>query len=688
MSPTRLETDLEAEIEAKEKEVEWIQRVARDLEGEPGVAEKADETERMWNEVKSLWQLRQSRIEEAKAEAKRLGDDLSELREWIKELEKKANRPVSVLDTSEKEFKKKRKEYLDLQKRVKKKAAKAEQVMNRCDKFFGGQEVINNGFDVLRTTNANLRKRWVGLCAKAKQRPEELDKLWEDWNKFNSDYDKLQGWLLERTEALHRLDTGSENGTVPYQELESIGNQLEAMKAEQESRLGELDSLNDQYCDMAREYRLDTSDDLKTKFIKANNDWEDLSYEIEAMLKRLRHGRQLYENYRSIREREMNWLCQMDAQLTELEVSSTMPREERRTELARLRSEMEGRNPRLDQVVESGTHLVQRSQSDRDAEHIEDLSAGFADLRADVGERMYKLVDELQPTEDDFVQEDDEALVGASSAPLPPISVNTSVQVSTLKFERDTGSQTLLTQSVTSSVPDSGIGIGLAASVSPAATDDLSSAPSPRIAGSGTKNDEEEYEDGDNKVLDIQAVASAASAAAAASNARLKEDSRLKSRGSLESDLDKYLAEFHRNGDQLEDAIMLREGERLAFHDMVRTVLRQTKRATERKLAEREIVINRFWGKWQLNFPTWIAHAPLLNFLCVSSMCYRPIFWPYAVLPLTWSSTITIACPRRRRQHHRLLLHQTVSKKRMKIPLSAGPGFKRPRREWVAWRSS
>ena len=32
--------------------------------------------------------------------------------------------------------------------------------------------------------------------------------------------------------------------------------------------------------------------------LQANNDWEDLSHELEATLKRIRHSRQLYDNFR------------------------------------------------------------------------------------------------------------------------------------------------------------------------------------------------------------------------------------------------------------------------------------------------------------------------------------------------------------------------------------------------------
>ena len=61
--------------------------------------------------MKSLWEERTARISEARLNSKAIGEELKELREWMRDPEGRLGRPVSVHDTSEKEFKKKRKEY-------------------------------------------------------------------------------------------------------------------------------------------------------------------------------------------------------------------------------------------------------------------------------------------------------------------------------------------------------------------------------------------------------------------------------------------------------------------------------------------------------------------------------------------------------------------------------------------------
>ena len=55
---------------------------------------------------------------------------------------------------------------------------------------------------------------------------------------------------------------------MSYESLGGIESDLDEMKVRQDAKLSDLDALNDVYCELAREYRLDSSDDLKNKFIQ------------------------------------------------------------------------------------------------------------------------------------------------------------------------------------------------------------------------------------------------------------------------------------------------------------------------------------------------------------------------------------------------------------------------------------
>jgi len=67
---------------------------------------------RRWDQIKDIYDRRVARMHEDRLLARRLTQDLTTLRDWMKGLERRLSRPVAMRDTSEKEYKKKRKEYL------------------------------------------------------------------------------------------------------------------------------------------------------------------------------------------------------------------------------------------------------------------------------------------------------------------------------------------------------------------------------------------------------------------------------------------------------------------------------------------------------------------------------------------------------------------------------------------------
>ena len=136
-----LQADLDNELDLKEKEVEWIDKVGKALltsrNGEPKlealIGDNTLRVQQRWDEIKELWEgeqkiefystftkklskylisARVAKMREDRMTAKRLNEDLVKLRDWIRDPEQILNRPVYMLNTEEREYKKKRKEYL------------------------------------------------------------------------------------------------------------------------------------------------------------------------------------------------------------------------------------------------------------------------------------------------------------------------------------------------------------------------------------------------------------------------------------------------------------------------------------------------------------------------------------------------------------------------------------------------
>ncbi len=205
---------------------------------------------------------------------------------------------------------------------------------------------------------------------------DDLERLKSDWNRFKIDFDALQLWTRERAAEVSAVDV--EACGLAQKDLRPLEERLAQVCAEVEDKLPDLDAFNDFYCEMARDCRLDDSDEIKRWFIRANHDWEELTARAAALLRRLRHTRNLFDNYEALRERELAWLKGFDARLTELELDAANSSREDgvlrplRSSLAALRAEFAGREATA-RAGEAATHLVQRSGM-QDAERVEEMA--------------------------------------------------------------------------------------------------------------------------------------------------------------------------------------------------------------------------------------------------------------------------------------------------------------------------
>ena len=127
------------------------------------------------------------------------------------------------------------------------------------------------------------------MCTRIGEKQARLERLYADWTKFNAAHAQAEQFRASISEFVRKFDADASR--IPYKSLETVEAELEGLRTQMNDHLPQLDQINDFYCELAREYRLDSGDDLKTKFVNINNGWEATLAEIEAMLKRIRHSR-------------------------------------------------------------------------------------------------------------------------------------------------------------------------------------------------------------------------------------------------------------------------------------------------------------------------------------------------------------------------------------------------------------
>ncbi len=83
--------------------------------------------------------------------------------------------------------------------------------------------------------------------------------------------------------------------------------------------MSQLEQLNKQYRQLAREGRTDSAGHLKSQIHDANKRWDDLNLRAHAVIRRLRHTINVFDDYEATREALLIWLKDMDNRISKLE---------------------------------------------------------------------------------------------------------------------------------------------------------------------------------------------------------------------------------------------------------------------------------------------------------------------------------------------------------------------------------
>ena len=113
-TPPRWETDIDSEIEGRERELTWISEVGSELTARnhaKTIQEAPARAQKRMSDLKRYREDRHARINSNKVSCRKLTADLSGIKEWMREMETRLSQNIYVPNTTEKEYKKKVKEY-------------------------------------------------------------------------------------------------------------------------------------------------------------------------------------------------------------------------------------------------------------------------------------------------------------------------------------------------------------------------------------------------------------------------------------------------------------------------------------------------------------------------------------------------------------------------------------------------
>ncbi|XP_044291548.1 nesprin-2 isoform X3 [Varanus komodoensis] len=324
------------------------------------IDEKLNKINDRWQHLFDVIGGRVKKLKETFAFIQQLDKNMSSLRTWLARIESELSKPVVYDICDDQEIQKRLAEQQDLQRDIEEHSAGVESVFNICDVLLHDSDACANETecDSIQQTTRSLDRRWRNICAMSMERRMKIEETWRLWQKFLDDYSRFEDWLktAERTAAYPN------SSEVSYTNAKEELKKFEAFQRQIHERLTQLELINKQYRRLARENRTDSASKLKQMAHEGNQRWDNLQKRVAAVLRRLRHFTCQWEEFVGKKDSILVWLTEMDLQLTNVEHFSESNFDDKMRQLNGFQQEITLNINKIDQLIEFGEYLIQRSE--------------------------------------------------------------------------------------------------------------------------------------------------------------------------------------------------------------------------------------------------------------------------------------------------------------------------------------
>ncbi|XP_063145116.1 nesprin-2 [Candoia aspera] len=350
------------------------------------------EIEEKLNKINDRWQHlfdviggRVKKLKETFAFIQQLDKNMSHLHTWLAHIESELSKPIVYDICDDQEIQKRLAEQQDLQRDIEQHTAGVESVFNICEVLLHDSDACANETecDSIQQTTRSLERRWRNICAMSMERRMKIDVTWRLWQKFLEDYSRFEVWLktAERTAAYPN------SSEILYVNAKEELKKFEAFQRQIHERLTQLELINKQYRRLARENRTDSANKLKQMVYEGNHRWDNLQKRVTAILRRLKHFTNQWEEFMGTKDNILVWLTEMDLQLTNVEHFSKSNFDDKMRQLNGFQREITLNTNKIDQLIVSGEYLIQKSEPE-DAIILEEELEEFHSYRQEVFGRV------------------------------------------------------------------------------------------------------------------------------------------------------------------------------------------------------------------------------------------------------------------------------------------------------------
>merc|ERR1712130_248167 len=320
-----LNMGLQADIVSKEQELRWLERAATQLEGEDKaeVEVAAAQSRKSYEEVTSLLKALLAKQRNSMNAQVALEDDLREFKLRLTQFEEHVKKPWNQGGTSEAEYLAASQVQATLDRELNQQSGRVSSLLNDGEVLLLSSPSTQLAFQL-----SEVEESWTSVCNLSSSRAQLLESTWGRWQQLLGPGGRLLAWLNNKNE-----EASIESNKIRLSDSIEKQKELDVILMEQKEKETSLQDLNSVYDNLAKEGGLDASGDLRVLHARINEAWKNLSCNTTTLIRTLTEVFAMFESLMKLKESEMTLLRQLDAEVTEVQVSSAMADEEKRRKL-------------------------------------------------------------------------------------------------------------------------------------------------------------------------------------------------------------------------------------------------------------------------------------------------------------------------------------------------------------------
>ena len=383
------------EILAKEKDVTGLKKIktliteANWAEKEE-VAEETKQAEELYEKLREISRTRLAKLNHILSAQLKLETELRELKLWLSDFENKISEPWKFAGVGLEEYKKNTKSIAEIEREIQHNSEKINTTLNRGELVLtdaGGSISTSGNIFNIESDLTEVQDRWRDLCSRISEKKKLNEETWSQWQIFIEKSNLLHSWIEHR-------DCQTDITQINLTDCKDKQKHLDDLMREINDNLQTLDDFNAFYCRLAREGKLDEGGEVKRIHSTINEDWERLSSCTINQIRKIAEKADNFECFAGLQEKEMTWARQIDAQLTEIQFSSSLDDGEKREKLRELRRSVELRLSKVEEVRMVSRDLLELCNS-QDYQTITNTLQDLINLSSDVKQRLEKLLEDL-----------------------------------------------------------------------------------------------------------------------------------------------------------------------------------------------------------------------------------------------------------------------------------------------------